>query len=265
MKANEKAINRGQWLMRVKPLEWALFLKWLLGVKRVETEVQGMSLAVDPASNFGLRVLKHGNYEAELTNALRGLLSAGNTFIDVGANEGWFSVLAAQRVGRVGRVLAIEPQERLWPVILANAGLNKLSNLQLLPYAIAGEPGRTTINLYPSLNTGSSHIGGRRRRWERTQEVDTIPLQQVLDGLDGKPVDLMKMDVEGFEFEALRSAGHHLGTTIRRLVVEIHAGPLKALGSSEEEVRRLLRDRGYESRDVCGVELWELGAATSPR
>jgi FkbM family methyltransferase len=258
MKTNDKAIKRGQWLMGVKPLEWALFLKWLLRVRRVDTEAQGMRFAVDPASNFGLRVLKHGNYEAELTHVLRDLLFPGNTFVDVGANEGWFSVLAATQVGPGGRVLAMEPQERLWPVILTNAGLNKLSNLQLLPYAIAARAGRTTINLYPSLNTGSSHIGGHRRRWEQTQEVDTIPLEQVLDGLNGKPVDLLKMDVEGFECEALRSAGDHLGTTIRRLVVEIHAGPLKALGSSEEEVRQLLRNRGYESRDVGGVELWEL-------
>jgi len=230
----------------------------LLRIRRLEAEAQGTKLWVDPASNFGTRILHEGVYEQELTQALQTLLKPGQTFVDVGANEGWFTVLAGRLVGPSGAVLAGEPQERLWPVILKNAALNGLTNIQLLPYAFGHQKARGEINLYPSVNTGSSHISGTKRRWEKKQSIQVIPLSHVLDGLQGKPVDLLKVDVEGFELQVLQGAGPHLGSSIRRLVVEIHPGPLRALGASEEQVKDLLRAKGYAQRTLEGVEVWEL-------
>jgi hypothetical protein len=224
----------------------------------METEVQGIKLWVDPASNFGKRVLREGNYEAELTSAFKVLLEEGQTFVDIGGNEGWFSMLAAKLVGPDGLVLTCEPQERLWPVILKNAALNGFTNVQLLPFAVAEQRGKGFINLYPSLNTGSSNINSRKRRWETRQAIELVPLSEVLDPLGGMPVDLLKVDVEGFEHQVLLSAGRHLGTTIRQLVVELHPAQLDELGSSEQQVRDLIGARGYAQRMVEGVEVWEL-------
>jgi len=254
----EKALRRGEWLTNMRPLELGIFMKWLLRVQRLETEVQGIKLWVDPASNFGKRVLREGNYEADLTSAFGELLQPGQTFVDVGANEGWFSMLAAKLVGAFGRVLACEPQERLWPAILKNVAANGFANVQLLPFAIGREVGRGEINLYPSVNTGSSHISGTRRRWEKTQPIEVLPLSTVLSSVAGGGVDLMKIDVEGFELQVLQGAGEHLGSTIRRIVVEIHPGPLQALGASESDVVRLLESKGYGKRVVAGVDVWEL-------
>jgi FkbM family methyltransferase len=254
----EKALRRGEWLTRMRPLELALFLKWALRVKRIEAEAQGIKLWVDPASNFGKRILREGNYEAELTTAFRELLYPGQTFVDVGANEGWFSMLAAKLVGSSGRVLACEPQERLWPVITRNIFLNNFANVQLLPFAVAEQPSEAVINLYPSLNTGSSNISDTKRRWETQQRIKLLPLSDILSSLQGRDVDLVKVDVEGFEHKVLLSAGEHLGSKIKRLVVELHPAQLEALGSSEADVTRLLESRGYAKRVVAGVDVWEL-------
>jgi FkbM family methyltransferase len=253
-----KALKRGEWLTKMRPLELALFLKWVLRVRRFEADIQGIKLWVDPASNFGNRVLREGNYEAELTSAFRELLGAGQTFLDVGGNEGWFSMLAAKLVGPGGRVLTCEPQERLWPVILKNIALNEFTNVQLLPFAVGELRGRGLINLYPSLNTGSSNINSQKRRWEKQQAIELVPLSDVLDSLHDGPVDLLKVDVEGFEHKVLVGAGRHLGTTIKQLVVELHPAQLAALGSSLERVVKLLRDRGYSAHSVAGIEVWKL-------
>jgi len=253
-----KALKRGEWLTKMRPLELALFLKWALRVRRFEADIQGIKLWVDPASNFGNRVLREGNYEAELTSAFRELLGAGQTFLDVGGNEGWFSMLAARLVGPGGRVLTCEPQERLWPVILKNAALNGFVNVQLLPFAVAENRGNGFINLYPSLNTGSSNINSQKRRWEKQQAIELVPLSDVLDSLHGRPVDLLKVDVEGFEHQVLLSARGHLGTTIKQLVVELHPPQLAALGSSAEDVVTLLRNHGYVAHTVAGIEVWKL-------
>lgn len=256
----EKALRRGEWLTQLRPLELGIFIKWLLRVQRLEAAAQGIKLWVDPASNFGKRVLRDGNYEADLTAAFGKLLQPGQTFVDVGANEGWFSMLAAKLTGASGQVLACEPQERLWPAILKNAALNGFTNVQLLPFAVGRERGRGEINLYPSVNTGSSHISGTKRRWEKTQPIEVVPLSAVLDGFGGK-VDLMKIDVEGFELQALQGAAEHLGSTIRNIVVETHPGPLQALGASEADVVQLLESKGYRRLLVAGVSVWELKKA----
>jgi FkbM family methyltransferase len=246
------------WLIRVRPIELAVFLKALLRIKRQEVEASGVRMWVDPASNFGSRLMAEGNYEAELTDVCRRLLLPGGTFFDVGANEGWFSVVACQSVGPTGRVFAVEPQERLWPVILENASLNRFANLALLPFGVAREEAVVSMNLYPSLNSGSSNFGAGKRRFDKIQRVTVIPLEKLIDQSGVDRIDLMKIDIEGFELEALRSAGSHLGSTIKRLVVEIHPPLLQARGESEQEVRTLLADRGYHSEMLGGVEVWGL-------
>lgn len=251
-------MRRGEWLTRMRPLELALFVKWALRVRRIKAEAQGIKLWVDPASNFGKRVLREGNYEADLTSAVGKLLEPGQTFVDVGANEGWFSMLAAKLVGSSGRVLACEPQERLWPVIAKNIFLNGFANVQLLPFAVAEQPGEAMINLYPSLNTGSSNISNTKRRWETQQRIKLLPLTEILGSLRGGNIDLIKVDVEGFEHKVLLSAGDHLGSSIKKLVVELHPAQLEALGSDEAQVVALLESRGYAKRVVAGVDVWEL-------
>ena len=71
----------------------------------------------------------------------------------------------------------------------------------------------------------------------------------------------MKIDVEGFELQALQGAAEHLGSTIRNIVVETHPGPLQALGASEADVVQLLESKGYRRLLVAGVSVWELKKA----
>lgn len=247
------------WLIRVRPLELAEFLKRLLRIRRQIIEVDGLRVSVDPASNVGSRLLVERSYEPPLTSCVAGLLRPGDTFCDVGANEGWFSLVAARAVGPSGRVIAVEPQARLWPVILDNASLNRFANITLQPFATSADEAEGQMNLYPSVNTGASGLGGSRRRFEQVQRVSLLPLARLLEGAGVARVNLMKIDVEGFELEALRGAGDHLGSTIRRLVVEIHPPLLEARGESEEQVRKLLAERGYRRETVEGVEVWGLG------
>jgi len=254
------AIGR-HWLTRLRPLELAEFLKWVLRIRRQVIEVDGLRVWVDPASNVGSRLLAEGCYEAPLSECVTRLLQPGDTFCDVGANEGWFSILASKSVGPAGRVIAIEPQARLWPVILENTSLNRAANVTLQPFATAAQEGEADIRLYPSVNTGASSLGGAKRRCETMQRVSVLTLARLIEGAGLARIDLMKIDVEGFELEALRGAGDHLGTTIRRIVVEIHDAQLAARGESVDHVKALLTGRGYRTRTVAGVEVWELDSA----
>lgn len=200
---------------RLRPVELALFVKWLLNIgRRVYTMPDKSKFCIDPISEFGLTLMKDNNYEGEMSHQITKLLSEGDIFVDLGANEGYFSIIASEIVGESGLVIAIEPQERLWGVIMKNVEINGLSNIQLLPYAIGSESGNAVIKLYPTLNSGASTLAGNfnfkvsfnrfRKSAYRTTEITIKTLDQVIN-LD-RPVKLIKIDIEGFELEALLGA-----------------------------------------------------------
>src|SRR4051812_36476144 len=115
-------------LLRIRPVELAEFIKKLLRVSRIEAQIGTLRLWLDPASNLGSQLLLGGAYEVDFTERLSRILRPGDVFLDVGANEAYFSLLAAEKVGDSGHVYLMEPQARLWPVILFNFLLNWRTN-----------------------------------------------------------------------------------------------------------------------------------------
>ena len=254
----------GRWLMSVRPVELAELLKWVLRIGRVECTAMGLVLQVDPASNFGSQLIGAGTYEPEMTDAVLSLLRPGDVFLDVGANEGWFSVLAARAVGKSGRVLAVEPQERLWPVLIRNFLLNDLANAELIPYGIAAQRGVTSLALYPSINTGAtSLISEPRRRFFRAQQVPTKSLDELADDHRAPTIRLAKIDVEGYELEVLRGAPKLLARGIDYFLVELHPAQLRRRGQSVEMVNAVLLAAGYVRADRPGINLWRRDASAA--
>jgi FkbM family methyltransferase len=247
-----------RWLSRVRPVELAELLKRLSGVTYGEFVVDGRTWYLDPTSNFGLRLLSEGCYEPGVTEVLLARLAPGDVFLDVGANEGWFAVRAAERVGE-GRVVAVEPQERLWPVLVRNFLLNGLHNYVLVPQAAGAAEGVADLTLYPSLNTGaSSLVPTVRTRARQRQRVDVLPLERMCQIHGIRRIRLAKIDVEGYELEVLKGAGPLLGRDIEHIILELHPRHLRALGQSPDEVEHLLASRGYQRRPIAGVNLWSL-------
>jgi len=252
-------MNRAQlarWLTRIRPMELAELLKKLLGIGYGEFEVGGRTWYLDPASDFGSRLLAEKSYEADATEALLSLLRPGDVFLDIGANEGWYSVRAAERVGEAGQVIPIEPQARLWPVIIRNFQLNRLHNYRLVPYAVGASEGFLEIHVYPSINSGaSSLVSQARTRAMPRQKAGILPLARIAQLHGISRARLAKIDVEGFELEVLKSAGDLLGR-IENIYVELHPEQLRALGQSPADVERLLEEKGYRKRQLSGIDLW---------
>ncbi len=113
-------------LMRVRPAPFASFLKKLSRVERTVISTSEGLFWIDPVSVFGYEISRKGVYEASMLGTLDRFLAPGATFVDVGANEGYFSVAAAKRCGRSGRIIAVEPQQRLQPIIRENLRINEI-------------------------------------------------------------------------------------------------------------------------------------------
>lgn len=235
---------------KVRPTELAALMTKALGIKRRPFEAQHGTFHIDPVSNFGFRLFKDGVYEPETIAILEDVLEPGDTFVDLGANEGYFSVLASRLVGHFdgrGRVFAIEPQQRCWPVIVQNLVENDCANVTLVPYGVSREAGSFEMVLTPPTNTGaSSFVASRRASFWPRQTVHVLPLDEIFERFGIDEVALIKIDIEGYELDALESAREVLGSgQIGKLLVEIHPKQLATLGRDPAEVQRLLEGYGY--------------------
>ncbi|CAN5374233.1 hypothetical protein BH09BAC3_BH09BAC3_13050 [soil metagenome] len=233
---------------KLRPIELAYIVKKLLFIKRRDFAINQNVFFLDPVSDLGIRLLATNTYEPEIEQLILSTLKEGDTFVDLGANEGYFSVLASKKVGNAGKVFAIEPQERLWNVVIKNIQLNNCYNVQLVPYAIGEKSEEVEFILTPSVNTGSSGLvkSGRNSMW-KTQASRSITLDQLLDK---QKIRLLKIDIEGYEFFALKGAAGILASgQIENIILELHPPQLKQLGHSVEEIQNFIVGFGFSYSD----------------
>ena len=103
-------------------------------------------ILADPRTPLGWNLLFFGTYEPELRNYFRSVLQAGFVAVDVGANVGWHTLLMAQCVGDRGRVLAFEPNPSVRDRLQFHVSLNRLSQVDVLPFALTNRAERLPFN-----------------------------------------------------------------------------------------------------------------------
>jgi len=158
------------------------------------------------------------------------LLRPGFRSVDVGANLGYYCLMILQRVGSKGRVIAIEPSPENLPWLLSNLESNDLlGQVDIIECAVGDET--RTVGLRAGINSGVSN--GNR---------DYLVRMDTLDNLVKGPIDFLKMDIEGYEYFALKGATAVLRRYHPILFVEIHPQQLRELGLSVKSVISLLGD-----------------------
>ncbi|HEX5725970.1 MAG TPA: FkbM family methyltransferase [Longimicrobiaceae bacterium] len=214
---------------------------------RLAPELGGMRFRCDLRDSVAREACFTGRYEPQETALLRALLGPGAVFVDVGANWGYFSLLAAHRVGPGGRVLALEPDPRLFAVLRDNLAANGLRHAVALPLAAAEAPGTLALAGYEEAggNWGVSSVVTAAAEAAPRFAVQGARVDDVLDAQGVGRVDLLKLDVEGAELLALRGmrAGLAAGR-YRRVLLELHP---RAPGGAEMVAAALeaLRGAGY--------------------
>lgn len=166
----------------------------------VRCTVGGVELLCDAADAAVTPGLLSGRYESHLTAVFERYCTPGMTVIDVGANLGYYSLLASKLVGPTGRVVALEPNSENCRLLLSSLRLNGVSNVQLLPVAADAATGWA----YYSTHVGSN--GGLIEDGNLLSHPGTVVPTFRLDDLVDGPVGLLKMDVEGAEGRVVHGA-----------------------------------------------------------
>lgn len=242
--------TKQHWLLKIRPAFLASFFKGLLRLERKLVETSHGKFWVDPFSNFGDELISQVNYEPEMTRTVTSILKEGDTFLDVGANEGYFSVLASRLVGETGQVISIEPQTRLQNVIFRNMLENQSFNIHVFQRAISDKENIVNLSLSPDMNTGSSGLLQLTKYKTKTQLVPQMTLESFLSLLNISKVKLMKIDVEGFEYEAiLGSRKVFEDNIIENIALELHLSILEIRNRKPTDILDFLENCGYKKNN----------------
>jgi FkbM family methyltransferase len=169
----------------------------------------------------------------------------GDTVLDLGANIGFFAMHLQQLAPGI-RVHCFEPASANRAMIERNVKANGCkSSVMVHPFAVAGGPGR--LELRGAANSVHRSIFASRFVGEEVEVVDAVGLDQALDLCGNRPVDLLKIDVEGAEIEVVEGLPAGRWGQVRRVVVEYH--DLFRPGC-RERVSRVLAAAGFSLRVV---------------
>ena len=184
-----------------------------------------------------------GAFEPKETEMARAWLRPGMTFVDVGANFGYFTLLAASRVLPEGRVFALEPSPYAHARLARTLEANGLTHIELLQAGLSSAPGRLNLYLPPSgfhSPTMSENSGGQ------PVEVPVLTLDDCLDEWGVDRVDLIKIDVEGHELRVVDGAANALSSgRIRAVLIEFNDYWLRQQGTSPRELYDRLAAAGF--------------------
>jgi FkbM family methyltransferase len=216
----------------------------------------GDVLYVDLANAVGRTIWVRGDYVTEpaIKKLIETNLKQGDVFFDVGANVGFFSLVAARAVGESGEVHSFEPLPELAALLRRTAVANRLNNLHVVEAAVGQGPGTAEMavmkdSAYSHLIRGQAEVESDHGGW-RSVSVATVSLDQYRDQKVGRPLRLMKMDIEGAELEALQGARQLLSQpTAPDVICEVNPDHLARFGHAPEVVFKHFASMGFAAFD----------------
>jgi FkbM family methyltransferase len=167
-------------------------------------------------TDFAQSIFHSRQYEEHVRRDARENLHEGDVAVDVGANVGVLTFLAASIVGKAGRVIAVEPNPDNLQLLYRGIVLNAFENVEVLPYAASNR--RSVFSL--TGGTSNTHLIGAREPVEGGHFVQSIVLDEVLEHLPR--LDFVKMDIEGHEPQALEGFARLIGRYRPALLVEFN-------------------------------------------
>ena len=194
---------------------------WVKGQDAVILRGVGQGLRFNVAGSHSAFIL--GTHEPEVQELLESVLRPGMTYYDVGANVGFFATIAARLVGPSGRVVCFEPLPENSRQIEHNGRLNGFSNIATRCEALGGSNRTNVFNTSAEPTWGMLSTVGKapeQASGQITVEVRTLDSLCAAGALPSP--DLIKMDIEGAEAEALEGGFETLTAVRPLLVIELH-------------------------------------------
>jgi FkbM family methyltransferase len=241
-------------------------LRFTLAPEELHRTSWGGNLWCYPKRSIGENIRYRGIFDIAVSELLARLLYPSSTLIDAGSNIGYMSILGAKIVGQNGHIIAFEPNPEILPLLKKNIEINKNDKksglIELHSSALGEKPGKAALYVsddYVS-NEGIARINARNTTDRTLGEVEVTNLD--IEMAERK-IDVLKIDVEGFELELLKGAKSLLGKkNINHIIFEDH-------DVRNSPVPKFLMNFGYNIHQVgyklSGLDIEKLDATRTPR
>ena len=185
--------------------------------KKKLVQLNGFQLFVMPNDYIGGSILKSKTYEPHVTTVIRNVLKKGDVFLDVGANIGYYTLLASSLVKSDGKVIAFEPNPQNLQLIYSSLLESEADNVTIYPYAASDAADMLRFT------TGGSN-GGVVSKHSKDQKhyllVPSVVLDEILK--DESRIDLIKIDIEAHEPAAIRGMENLIKKLRPKIITEFH-------------------------------------------
>jgi len=192
--------------------------------------VHGHKMVLSAPGRYPPVAMAVGEYEKETTSMFEQILKPGMVVVDVGAHVGYFSLIAARKVGSGGKVFSFEPDPINYELLQRNIDLNGYTNVTTVNAAVADEIGTRTL-FQTALDSGRHSTYHHGLPENGSVEVETWTLDAFWESQDWPTVDLIKVDVEGAEVDVLNGMAvlreKMLGV---QLIIEFNPALLESAG-----------------------------------
>jgi FkbM family methyltransferase len=209
-----------------------------------QIEVEGIKLFVDPEDEaIGKLFLVHTRYEPVETDLIKSILKPGMTVVDIGANIGYYSLLASKCVGEKGNVFCFEPAPSNFSFLKKNIETNNAKNIVAVQKAVSNQEG--TLELFMDEHLSGGHQIFNSGMKSKSVTVETISVDEFFEN-ENINIDLLKIDIEGAEMFALQGMKKTLATNPRiKFITEFYPIMIERCGFSPQQYLNELRAIGF--------------------
>jgi len=183
----------------------------------------------------------YGCHEKNSTEQTKKLIISGMNILEVGGNIGYYLLIEAKLTGPKGKIYVFEPSPHNVELLEKNIKLNNYYNVEIFPYAVGDS--NSWAKFYISKR---SNLCGFNKT-EDNENILDVRIIKLDDFLKDKKVDFIRMDIEGYEKEALMGLKETLNSARapKYFFIEIHCLALNKKGSSAGEIINYLKNYGY--------------------
>jgi FkbM family methyltransferase len=203
-------------------------------------------MSLDTSDFLQRTLFAAGDFESDIRQAIQRRLKPGDTFIDVGANVGFYALCASKIVGATGKVFAFEPAPETMSALRTNIALNA-ANIEAVEIALSDRMGQSKLFVDAAHNSGATSMrASPNASQEITVILDTYDNYAKRNGIPAPA--LVKIDVEGAECLVLKGMANLLSRPDRpAMIIEVSENSLTQFGSSKEELFALMATHGYRA------------------
>lgn len=216
----------------------------------------GLYMHVNATDHIQKNIFWYGEYEKEASCLWQCLLKTDSVVLDIGANIGYFTLLAAAKA-RSGKVFSFEPVSFFRKQLKKNLALNGFRNIDVLPLAVSDRNEETDIYLAADDNLGMTSLTPPENFSGEKEKVKTIRLDAWLKAQHLSKIDFIKIDVEGAEKKVLDGMKEMLQIHQPVLFLEVVNTLLSGFGHSAKEIYSTLSEynyQPYEIRENCSLK-----------